>query len=756
MSRSRRSSPLSCRGPALLAAGLAGAGFGAQAQTPAQPAPAAELAPVTVTAEEELKQSLGVSVITAEDLAQRPPVNDISEILRTMPGVNLTGNSASGQRGNNRQIDIRGMGPENTLILIDGKPVTSRNSVRYGWRGERDSRGDTNWVPADQIERIEVLRGPAAARYGNGAAGGVVNIITKKPGDRIGGSATVYFNMPQHSEEGNTKRMSFGLNGPLSDRLSFRLYGNVAKTDADAFDINKDHASTRLGANAASFPAGREGVRNRDLDGTLTWKLLPGQEVDFGASYSRQGNIYAGDTQNTNTNAEVQRQLGSETNRLYRQAYSITHRGHWNDATDTLAYLQYERTRNTRLLEGLAGGTEGAFNDPTNPAIADGGFGDIDLRTVTAHAELNRRFKLGGVDQVGTFGLEWVQSKLEDNASDLKARNPQAQVPAPPTPYQPTAKAQIFSAFAEDNIYLTDRLTATPGLRFDHHDQYGPNWSPALNLSYALTSAWTIKGGVARAYKAPNLYQGNTGYTLYSAGNGCWGGLAGCFLMGNDDLKPETSINKEIGVQYARGGLLGSLAYFRNDYRNKVDAGHDVVGTQAGRAVFQWENVPKAVTEGLEGNLTLPLARSLTWTTNFTYMFQSKNKSTGERLSTIPEYTVNSSLSWQADERFSALATFTWYGTQKPQKYDYYGNPVTGSAADEVDPYVLLGVSGTYRVNRSLRLTAGIDNLLDKRLFRRGNAAGVNVGTPNEIAGAGAYTYNQPGRTFYVSMTASF
>ncbi|STW70794.1 TonB-dependent receptor [Klebsiella pneumoniae] len=59
---------------------------------------------------------------------------------------NLTGNSTSGQRGNNRQIDIRGMGPENTLILIDGKPVTSRNSVRLGWRGERDTRGDTSWV----------------------------------------------------------------------------------------------------------------------------------------------------------------------------------------------------------------------------------------------------------------------------------------------------------------------------------------------------------------------------------------------------------------------------------------------------------------------------------------------------------------------------------------------------------------------------------------------------------------------------------
>ncbi len=97
-----------------------------------------------------------------------------------MHGVNLTGNSASGTRGNNRQIDIRGMGPENTLILIDGVPVTSRNSVRYSWRGERDTRGDTNWVPPEQVERIEVIRGPAAARYGSGQPG-VVNIITKRP-----------------------------------------------------------------------------------------------------------------------------------------------------------------------------------------------------------------------------------------------------------------------------------------------------------------------------------------------------------------------------------------------------------------------------------------------------------------------------------------------------------------------------------------------------------------------------------------------
>ena len=72
----------------------------------ASESPDIELAPqnVVATALEETKQAPGVSVITAEDIKKRPPVNDLSEIIRTMPGVNLTGNSTSGQRGNNRPV----------------------------------------------------------------------------------------------------------------------------------------------------------------------------------------------------------------------------------------------------------------------------------------------------------------------------------------------------------------------------------------------------------------------------------------------------------------------------------------------------------------------------------------------------------------------------------------------------------------------------------------------------------------------------
>ncbi len=654
----------------LIALGLAASPAGAQSSDGV-----AQLDRVVVKAEQELKQTPGASTITSEDIQKSPPATDVSEIIRTMPGVNLTGNSSSGQRGNNRQIDIRGMGPENTLILIDGKPVSSRGSVRFGWRGERDTRGDTNWVPPEQIERIEVLRGPAAARYGNGAAGGVVNIITKPIADKLSGSVTAYGNLPEHSDEGSTARTTFSLTGPISDSLGFRLNGSMANFQGDAYDINEGHASSRGGQNKDTFPSGREGFKNRDINGVLSWKPAAGHKIDFEASYGRQGNIYVGDTQNTNSNPMVKRELGGETNRVYRQAYSITHNGDWNADTHTLSYLQYEQTRNTRLLEGLAGGTEGAFNDPTNAAVKDGGYGDINLRTLTAHTELSRRLNWGGIDQMGTFGLEWVRQDLEDYSSDLASRNlPNSKMPKVPFAYSPKAHASIYSLFAEDNLYIGERWTVTPGLRFDHHSLQGNNWSPALNLSYMVNEQWTVKAGIARAYKAPNLYQSNSGYLLYSAGNGCWGNAPGsdngCFLLGNSDLKAETSINKELGIEFrSPEGLGASLTYFHNDYRDKIEAGRapiDSFTNSIGKYtnVFQWENIPRAVVQGIEGNLTWPFAQDWLWSTNFTYMIESKNKETGEHLSTIPEYTVNSTLDWSVTPAWSLLAKATVDGEQ--------------------------------------------------------------------------------------------
>ncbi|SNY62619.1 TonB-dependent siderophore receptor [Enterobacter sp. CC120223-11] len=702
---------------------------------------------MVVTAAQQNLQAPGVSTITADEIRKNPPARDVSEIIRTMPGVNLTGNSTSGQRGNNRQIDIRGMGPENTLILVDGKPVTSRNSVRLGWRGERDTRGDTGWVPPEMIERIEVIRGPAAARYGNGAAGGVVNIITKKASNEWHGSWDTYMNLPEHKDEGSTKRTNFSLTGPMGGDFSFRLWGNLDKTQADAWDINQGHQSERTGIYQNTLPAGREGVENKDINGLVRWDFAPMQSLELEAGYSRQNNLYAGDTQNTNTNAFVKENYGKETNRLYRQNYSLTWNGGWDNGITTSTWAQYEHTRNSRKGEGLAGGTEGIFNSNK--------FVDIDLSDVLLHSEINLPVDFV-FNQTLTLGTEWNQQKMKDMGSNTQTFMG-GEIPGySSTGRSPYSQAEIFSLFAEDNIEVTDSTMLTPALRFDHHSIVGDNWSPSLNLSQGLGDDFTLKMGIARAYKAPSLYQTNPNYILYSKGQGCYASTSGCYLQGNEDLKAETSINKEVGLEFKRDGWLAGATWFRNDYRNKIEAGYAPVATNtSGTDLYQWENVPKAVVEGLEGTLNVPVTESVNWTNNITYMLQSKNKETGDRLSIIPEYTLNSTLSWQVVQDFSVQSTFTWYGKQQPKKYNYKGQPATGSELNEVNPYSIVGLSGTWDATKYVSFTAGIDNLFDKRHWRAGNAQ-TTGGATGYMYGAGAETYNESGRTYYMSVNTHF
>ncbi|CAI0728889.1 Enterobactin outer-membrane receptor [Serratia quinivorans] len=690
---------------------------------------------VLAPAEEQLKQQPGVSIITAEDIAKDPPVNDLSDIIRKMPGVNLTGNSASGSRGNNRQIDIRGMGPENTLILIDGVPTTSRNSVRYSWRGERDTRGDTNWVPAEMVERIEVLRGPAAARYGSGAAGGVINIITKRPTKDWHGSLSLFTNQPENDKEGATKRTNFSLSGPLAgDALTMRLYGNFNKTDADAADINT--------AQNGSYAAGNEGVRNKDINALFSWKMTPTQIVDFELGYSRQGNIYAGDTQYSNGNLSpndlVSSLYGQETNRLYRQTYGVTHNGIW-DWGQSRVGVYYEKTNNTRLQEGSTGRVEGMINSDQ--------YNTSRLQNVRTTGEVTLPLDLW-LEQTMTLGAEWNREQLNDPAS-MQVTDASGitigDISGDPSNRSAKNSADLSALYFEDNIEAVPGTLLIPGLRFDYHSKFGSNWSPSLNASQELGDYFKLKAGIARVFKAPNLYQSSEGYLLSTRGNGCPNNisLGSCYLMGNNDLDPEVSINKEIGLEFAYEEFHAGITYFRNDYKNKIVSGTDLMGYASnGYNILRWENGGKAVVEGLEGSLVIPVVKDrLSWRTNATYMITSENKDTGNPLSVIPKYTVNTMLDYQVTDKLSTNLTWTFYGRQKPREYAEIRNEVGSLATNEVGAYSVAAIGVNYDLAKNLRLNAGISNLFDKQLYRE-----------NE----GASTYNEPGRAYYAGMTLSF
>lgn len=709
----------------------------------------AEVDTVYVTAEKQLQQSLGVSRISKDDIDKRPAVNDISEFVRTMPGVNLTGNTATGQRGNKRQIDLRGMGPENTLILIDGKPVNSRQSERISMRGERNTRGDSNWVPVEEIESITVLRGPAATRYGSGAMGGVVNIVTKKVSKEFKGQVNLYANQPQDSKEGATRRIGFNLSGPIiQDTLGFRIYGNLNKTDADAADINAGHGNDSA--------AGVEGVRNKDIAGRLQWKISPAQTLILDSSYSRQGNIYNGDTQNSNPPVRDKVALynglvnsKAETARLYRSAFSLTHDGAW-EWGDTKNVISYERTVNSHLPEGLAGGPEGSYTDLD--------FVQSRLKNLRFSSEANIPFKLG-VDNVLTVGAEFTDSKLDDPASNTQGFTDQKKTDVfngISATRGGKASQRNWAAYVEDNISLTDKTHLIPAIRFDHNSDSGSNWSPALNFSHQIGENWLVKGGIARAYKAPNLYQTNPDFILYTRGQGCplnAPSTVRCYYMGNSNLKPETSINKEIGLEFNKNGWQASATYFHNAYRNKIVIGDQLIATSnIDNWLLQWENTPKATISGIEGNLVIPLHDTLKWSNNFTYMHKSEDYQ-GNPLSLVPKHTINSTLSWTPNERFDANLTFTHYGRTKPRGVainilERDGNlragitPLTSERNQtQVGSYGIWGINAGYNWNKRVAVRGGVSNLFNKKLYR---------------TTAGAQTYNEHGRAFYGSLKVSF
>ena len=159
-----------------------------------------------------------ISVITQQDL-QRRPVQNLKDVLRDVPGVQLT------NEGDNRKgVSIRGLDSSYTLILVDGKRVNSRNAVF------RHNDFDLNWIPVDAIERIEVVRGPMSSLYGSDALGGVVNIITKKVGQKWTGTLSADTTIQEHRDRGDTYNGQFFTSGPLIDGvLGMKAYGNLAK-----------------------------------------------------------------------------------------------------------------------------------------------------------------------------------------------------------------------------------------------------------------------------------------------------------------------------------------------------------------------------------------------------------------------------------------------------------------------------------------------------------------------------------------------
>lgn len=247
------------RAVAVVAAGLS---LVAHAQSPTT------LDLVTVTAT-RTPQSLDarvadLTVIGADEIA-RSGAQSLTEILQRHAGLEITMNGGPGATSG---IFMRGANPGQTLLLINGLRVSSSTVGAPAPEA----------VPVDQIERIEILRGPASSLYGSDAIGGVIQIFTRKPADVFRGDINAGYGTY------DTWTGSAGVSGSAGPfRLGVRGGGRRsngfnATTNPGAFDYNPD----------------RDGYRseNAGIDAALT--LAPGQELTAQYLYNRLNNQFDG------------------------------------------------------------------------------------------------------------------------------------------------------------------------------------------------------------------------------------------------------------------------------------------------------------------------------------------------------------------------------------------------------------------------------------------------------------------------------
>lgn len=281
-----------------------------------------ELEEVVVTAsgyEQKVKNApASISTIDRETL-EKHYYRDVTDALRTIPGVIVTGGGAG---DNGRDISIRGLPAEYTLILVDGKRQSTRETRPNGSAGfEQDFL-----PPLQAIERIEVIRGPMSTLYGSDAIGGVINIITRKVPDRWGGAVQFDTFIQEDSDSGDRQQANFYAAGPLKqDLVGLQLYGKISRREED--DII-------------------DGYEGKDLR-NLTAKLAftPSDDHDFvleaGAEEQTRDQHVGRSGRVTGCRGGCSDSFGRYT----REHYALTHQGRWSFGTSD-SYVQRETAEN--------------------------------------------------------------------------------------------------------------------------------------------------------------------------------------------------------------------------------------------------------------------------------------------------------------------------------------------------------------------------------------------------------------------------
>ncbi|WP_067582696.1 TonB-dependent receptor domain-containing protein [Endozoicomonas ascidiicola] len=432
-----------------------------------------------------------ISVVTSEDIMEQPAMS-LNEMVEHAVGVE---SRKQGGRSGRETISIRGMDSSYTLIMVNGRKMNSSNAIIRG------NDFDLSAIPKENIERIEIIRGPMSALYGSEALGGVVNIITKLPDNEWRTTINGDYSTPADGDGGNETMLGVNTGGALiEDELYMTLAVN--KGDRDAW---KPYDGSMKEATA---------LEERDtlsMTGGLNWYINDNHALDLDISYTddkRDGM------------ASYSKGLQPSNQKVKRHNAAITHTGSWELGESQLRF----------------------YRDEVEIGEYDFELHNRDYITET-NDTLDGSFSTDLGEHQLTVGGDYRKTKL-DNTRDLKT----------------SGKTDVTqkALFAQDEWLFADSWTMTFGGRLDHHEEFGSEFSPRVYLVHNVSNDLTVKGGVGKAFKAPSLLQLNDEYILDS----CKGT---CKIKGNPNLKPETSTSYELAANYQKNNWETEIALFRND-----------------------------------------------------------------------------------------------------------------------------------------------------------------------------------------------
>ncbi len=580
-----------------------------------------------------------VTVITAEDI-QRRQFRSVPHALRSVPGLHVV---QSGGPGQQTSVFMRGANSNHTLVLIDGIEVTDPSSP--------NGAVDFSNLWLDNIERIEIVRGPQSTLYGSDAIGGVIHITTRRGEGKLHGAGKLEGGSDntvnqQASVAGSTDRVnySFGLTHVDTDGDSVtpaRLRNGVSAEDDNYENWT---TSARLGMAVSDTLEvtffGRYIDSETDLDPEL-------ERFGFGTTEDRDARL-------------------DQTEYLLRgEAKAQLLDGLW-EATFSTSYTDFDRKNRNDRQSPTETLTRTTFDGDKLKFELKNDFYLMDAHILTLGLETEKEnMNSGGFSDFGGF--------IIGEETDADARN--------------------NAVYGQDQFSYGDRVFGTAGLRYDDHDGFGSEVTYRIAPVYVHRQTNTrLKASVGTGFKAPTLFQ-TDGFAPNNFGS---------FYRGNPDLDPEKSFGWEIGIEQAFWDerLNVGVTWFKSDIDDLMQVVFDPFFNST------YENIDEADIRGAETFIHVQPLESLAVRLDYTYT-DAEDNDTGEQLLRRAKHKLDLDVEFRPLSRASINLAVNYVS-------DYKDISRETSGTIKGDDYAVLDIAADYQLNRQWRLFGRVENATDE------------------------------------------